>query len=139
MTEVIPGIPFPKNNLTKIDSERGDIARSRYLLRMIENTLHSEDNKGCKKHCDHKTISQDLLDSRFGSLQSSESRVPREDRPLMNQCKIPQEVNNGICEAVGCFSPAEAQIKVKVGQLGNISLSLCNICVNKFVGDDKNW
>jgi hypothetical protein len=46
---------------------------------------------------------------------------------------------NNECEAVNCSSPAEVQIEVKVGQLGNISLSLCNICVNKFVGDDKNW
>jgi hypothetical protein len=50
----------------------------------------------------------------------------------MNHCNIPQEVNNGICEAVGCLTPAKVQIKVKVGHLGNISLSLCNDCVCKF-------
>jgi hypothetical protein len=105
-----------------------DVARSRHVLRVMENELQREEWK--------KETSQDPLDSRLGSLQSSESRVTMEDRPLMNQCKIPQEVNNGICEAAGCFSPAEVQIEVKVGQLGNISLSLCNICVNKFVGDD---
>jgi hypothetical protein len=79
-----------------------------------------------------KETIQDPLDSRFGTLQSSESRVTREDRPLMNQCKIPQEVNNDICEAAGCFSPTEVQLKVKVGQLGTILLSLCKNCVSKF-------
>jgi hypothetical protein len=50
----------------------------------------------------------------------------------MNQCDLRQEVNNGICEALGCLSPAEVQIEVKVGHLGNISLSLCKDCVCKF-------
>lgn len=30
------GISFPKNVIEKIDSERGDISRSKYLLRIIE-------------------------------------------------------------------------------------------------------
>jgi len=50
---------------------------------------------------------------------------------LMNRYNIPQ-VNNSVCEAVDCCSPAEVQIKVKVGQVGSISLSLCNDCVRKF-------
>ncbi len=49
----------------------------------------------------------------------------------MSHYNIPQEVKK-VCEAVNCDSPAEIQIKVKVGQLGNISLSLCNFCVTKF-------
>jgi len=58
-----------------------------------------------------KKISQGLPDSRFGALQSSESRVSKEDRLLMNQFKVPQEVNNTICEAVNCFSSAEDNIQ----------------------------
>jgi metal-responsive CopG/Arc/MetJ family transcriptional regulator len=47
MTEIISvGISFPKIVLTKIDSKRGDVSRSRYLLRVIENALQSEDGKG---------------------------------------------------------------------------------------------
>jgi hypothetical protein len=92
-----------------------------------KNELQRVENKERKK----ETI-QDPLDSRLESLQSSESRVTREDRPLLNQCKIPLEVNNGICEAAGCFLPAEVQLKVKVGQLGTILLSLCKNCVSKF-------
>jgi hypothetical protein len=50
----------------------------------------------------------------------------------MNHHKVPEEVNNPICEAVNCIIPAEVQIKVKVGQQGTILLSLCKNCVSKF-------
>jgi len=43
------------------------------------------------------------------------------------------------CEAVDCFAEATNTIKVNAGNYGTISLSLCNIWVNKFVGGDKNW
>jgi hypothetical protein len=36
------GISLPKEILTMIDTKRGDIARSRYLLRVIENALKGE-------------------------------------------------------------------------------------------------
>ena len=51
--------------------------------------------------------------------------------------KLHKEVDNAICEAVNCFSPAQVQIEVKVGQAGSISLSLCNDCVCKFRGDQQ--
>ncbi|MGC2683860.1 MAG: hypothetical protein WA323_18530 [Candidatus Nitrosopolaris sp.] len=41
-----------------------------------------------------------------------------------------------ICEAVGCFEEATVEIEVNVGQGASLPLSLCKICVNKFVGDD---
>jgi hypothetical protein len=44
--------------------------------------------------------------------------------------------NVGICEAVGCFAHATNTIEVEAGNHRAISLSLCNICVNKFVGND---
>jgi len=83
-----------------------------------------------------KKVSQGLPDSRFGALQSSESRVSNEDRPLMDQFELPQ-VNNIICEAVDCFSSAQVQIEVKVGQAGSVSLSLCNDCVRKFSDENE--
>ena len=46
--------------------------------------------------------------------------------------KLHKEVNKTICEAVNCFSPAQVQIEVQVGQAGSISLYLCNDCVCKF-------
>ena len=51
--------------------------------------------------------------------------------------KLHKEVDNAICEAINCFSPAQVQIEVRVGQAGSISLSLCNDCVHKF-SDDEN-
>ena len=46
--------------------------------------------------------------------------------------------NGGLCDGVGCFEEATNTIKVNAGNHGTISLSLCNICVSKFVGDDGN-
>jgi hypothetical protein len=43
------------------------------------------------------------------------------------------------CEGVDCFAEATNTIKVNAGNHRTISLSLCNICVNKFIGDDENW
>jgi metal-responsive CopG/Arc/MetJ family transcriptional regulator len=37
------GISLPKEILTRIDTKRGDVARSRYLLRLIENALKGEE------------------------------------------------------------------------------------------------
>lgn len=37
-----------------------------------------------------------------------------------------------VCEASACLEEATKTIEVKVGQLGSISLSLCNGCVSKF-------
>jgi hypothetical protein len=59
--KIVIGISFPKKILEIIDSQRGDVPRSRYLLRLLENTYDRKRN-------------QDSLDRRFGSLQSSESR-----------------------------------------------------------------
>ena len=46
------------------------------------------------------------------------------------------EVNNGICEAVGCYAKATTKIKVKVGQRDCV-LDLCVNCVNKFDQKEK--
>jgi hypothetical protein len=52
----------------------------------------------------------------------------------MNKESLDFEVNN-ICEAFGCSQKATTKIRVKVGQLGSISLDLCNNCTEKF--DEK--
>jgi metal-responsive CopG/Arc/MetJ family transcriptional regulator len=59
------GISLPDQLLKEIDTERGDISRSRYLLRLLE-----KQNKCdvCRK--------KDSLDRGFASLQSSESHSP---------------------------------------------------------------
>jgi hypothetical protein len=50
----------------------------------------------------------------------------------MSKEVIELQVNNTICEAVGCFKRATTKIDVRVGQLGSIPLDLCIECVKKF-------
>ncbi len=40
------GISLPKDILSKIDEERGDIPRSRYILRILERTYLNEETQG---------------------------------------------------------------------------------------------
>ena len=54
----------------------------------------------------------------------------------MSDRTISSQVNNGICEAVGCLAKATTEITVKVGQLGVIPLRLCKGCVDKFNRDE---
>jgi len=42
------------------------------------------------------------------------------------------ELNNVICEAVGCCAKATDKIEVRAGNQKVISLLLCNHCVPKF-------
>ena len=54
----------------------------------------------------------------------------------MKDDNTPTSDLNNVCEAVNCFEKATTIIEVKAGHHRTISLSVCNICVNKFVGDD---
>jgi hypothetical protein len=56
------GISLPKEIISKIDIERGDISRNGYLLRLLEKQNKCDE---CRK--------KDSLDRGFPSLQSSES------------------------------------------------------------------
>jgi hypothetical protein len=47
-------------------------------------------------------------------------------------------LNNSICEAVGCFEKATAKIDVKAGKFGQISLVLCKKCFPKFTTKEDN-
>jgi hypothetical protein len=63
-------------------------------------------------------------------VKSRTNRTVRNSAPLTNEAD-----NEMMCEAVNCFEKATNTIEVEAGHR-TISLSLCNICVNKFVGDD---
>jgi transposase-like protein len=52
--------------------------------------------------------------------------------PPTSQKIIELEVNNGICEAVGCSNRATINLAVKVGSERTIQLYLCKDCVYKF-------
>ena len=64
------GISLLKEIMTRIDTERGDISRSRYLLRMLEKVYQR--NKNDEKLLVDTKKSRDPLDGRLRSLQSSE-------------------------------------------------------------------
>lgn len=42
-------------------------------------------------------------------------------------------MREAICEAHGCLAAAEQEIKVPVGQIGEINLSVCTNCKPKFI------
>lgn len=56
------GISLPKEIMKRIDTDRGDIPRSRYLVRMLEKQYTVEGKK---------VVEKDSLDRRFEILQSS--------------------------------------------------------------------
>jgi hypothetical protein len=41
------GISVPKELLEKLDGERGDVSRTRYVLRIIEQYYQRKQNNGC--------------------------------------------------------------------------------------------
>jgi len=43
-SKIAVGISLPKTVISRIDIERGDISRSRYVLRLIEKTLGVNDS-----------------------------------------------------------------------------------------------
>jgi hypothetical protein len=43
------------------------------------------------------------------------------------------KVKEMICEAQGCFNKANEEIRIAVGHIGEISVSICNNCKHKFV------
>jgi len=66
------GVSLPRDIIEEIDNERGDIPRSRYILRILQrgDVLKKVRNG----HKVDSKIHQESLESRFESLQSSESK-----------------------------------------------------------------
>jgi hypothetical protein len=62
-THLVLGISLPRQIIGQIDSERGDVPRSRYMLRIIEKRYAQE----------RKKVNQGSLDRRLETLQSSET------------------------------------------------------------------
>jgi hypothetical protein len=56
----------------------------------------------------------------------------------MSNNTMSSDVNNGICEAVGCFAKAKFKVPINVGTTGKISLFLCENCRPRFSTDDVN-
>lgn len=65
------GISLPREIMKKIDSERGDISRSRYLLRVLQEAYISDNNN--RQKIQPENTDQNSLDRRFEAFRSSES------------------------------------------------------------------
>ena len=116
------GISLPTEMISKIDTERGDIPRSRYILRVLRerNKLKEE---GRSSNTTKNNNSQDSPNREVGSLQSSESKSP-----MSQDIKLTQN----LCEGNGCNQRATTELQLNAGQRRSITLYLCDSCVNKF-------
>jgi hypothetical protein len=65
-------ISWPKDLISKIDTQRGDVSRSKYLLRIVEKNLDVIDKDENKPH---RKQMVDLLEVGLEGLQSSKSPV----------------------------------------------------------------
>jgi uncharacterized protein YlaI len=54
----------------------------------------------------------------------------------ISQKIIELEVNNSICDAVGCSNKATVELTVNVGRKRTIQLFLCKDCISKFEEGD---
>ena len=52
---------------------------------------------------------------------------------MSDQRSIHPKVKEMICEAEGCFNKANEEIRIPVGNIGEISVSICNNCKHKFL------
>ena len=60
-------------------------------------------------------------------------KTHRRDYSPMSMPTLSLETNKQICEAEGCFATAGEEIKISVGQIGEIILSVCSNCKPKFM------
>jgi hypothetical protein len=117
------GLSLPVGLMRKIDLERGDVPRSKYLLRILERMYPNELYQGKNSNCD----TQFQCNPRVKTLRSHEPQ----DLIVTRDQEIKPSVNN-ICDAVGCNLRATTELKVNAGQNRSITLYLCGNCVNKF-------
>jgi hypothetical protein len=47
-------------------------------------------------------------------------------------------MTEAVCEAHGCVAAAEEEIRVPVGQMGEINLRVCSNCRPKFVASNRD-
>ena len=64
-SNLVLGISLPRQIVGQIDSERGDVPRSRYLLRILQNVLEYSDSKQCKigKNNDQDGLDHNAVES----------------------------------------------------------------------------
>lgn len=75
-SSIAVGISLPANIIKKLDAERGDVSRSRYILRIIEKMVIVNNQDHERIRSDREKNNKNSLDSRFGSLPPSDSLSP---------------------------------------------------------------
>lgn len=70
------GISLPREIVDKIDLERGDVPRSRFVLRILERTYSANNDKIRKPVNSNVKNRRDSPDIRFPGLSSNESNGP---------------------------------------------------------------
>jgi hypothetical protein len=67
------GISLPKQIVLQIDAERGDVPRSRCLLRILQNVLEYKDSKqyDIEKNSDQDRIDHNAVESEVVNLSTS--------------------------------------------------------------------
>lgn len=68
-SSIAVGISLPREIISKIDNERGDVSRSRYLLRIVQRVYESVSKVDAVKK-----NSLDSFDNRLTLQKSSESK-----------------------------------------------------------------
>jgi hypothetical protein len=122
------GLSLPIKLMRKIDMERGDVSRSKYLLRILEKKYSRDElYEGKSSNCD----TQFQCNPRVETLISHDPRDQQDLIVTMDQ-EIRQPKVNNVCDAVGCNLGATTELQVNAGQKGSITLYLCGSCVNKF-------
>jgi hypothetical protein len=118
--------------MRKIDLDRGDVSRSKFLLRILERYSNEELSEGKNSNCD----TQFQCAPRVKTLRSHE-----QDLIVTRDQEIKQPEVNSICDSVGCNLRAITELHVNAGQKRSITLYLCGNCVNKFRDspNGKDW
>jgi hypothetical protein len=118
---------------SRIDTRRGNIPRSKYILslRILQNTCSKNTKLVEEKTASGIAIknnrSQNLPDCILNRPYNQASQGVH----LESQEKVVPDLVN-ICEAVGCLNKATISLVVNVGPERTIQLFLCKNCVPKF-------
>ena len=73
------GISLPKKIMSQIDVERGDVSRSRFLLRMIEGIYSVEERRGALRSAELKVFGISI-DEPVGKISTSSRPLDRSER-----------------------------------------------------------
>jgi hypothetical protein len=110
--------------MRKIDLDRGDVSRSKFLLRILERIYSNEElSEGKNSNCN--TQFQSAPRVKILRSQEQDLIVPRDQ-------EIKQPEVNCICDSIGCNLRATTELHVNAGKKRSIILYLCGNCVNKF-------